>query len=172
MHCIIYTCQYLKCRYQDHGPGRVRCLGGYGAVDSIDLWKLTLVPGRFSPSPFSHCSCSLQLFTPTPSSSLSHAFSRVNTFLPANLPPFFCLCSLFSSCFCLFTPLHLFRLYCVVSLSLYICVLSLFFLTCLLIPLIHRHPPNPSPSLHHPVCQLCRLAPLRPGWCRFLSTLT
>lgn len=53
-------------------------------------------PGRFFPSPFSHCSFfSLQLFTSTPSSSLSYAFSRVNTFLPANLPPLSCLCSLF-----------------------------------------------------------------------------
>lgn len=82
-------------------------------------------------------------------SSPFHAFSRVNTLLPANLPADSCL----SSHLCHPPPPPL---------------LSFPSFTPLPHPQLSiLHSPPYLTPLHHPVCQLCRLPPWRPSWCRF-----
>lgn len=150
-----------------------------GAVNSIDLWKLTPRSPSHFPSPFSHCSVfPAAVYFHTPSSSYSHAFSRVNTFLPACLLPLFCLTSVFSSCLRLFNPPSGFSSsLLILPISLYLCPsLSFFshppphlFNTQ---PLHHKTYAHPTPSLRHPVCEQCRLPPWRPAGAAFLFTLT
>lgn len=141
-------------------------------------WSLKVNRQRLLPySIFRLCVSSLQLFTCTfmAFSFLFHAFSRVNIFPPANLPPVFCIWSLSSLLACVSSaPLPLFSSSLLFLLiAVYLCPSLSFSLTPphsslsppFPISLIHS-PPSLTP-LHHPVCLLCRLPPLRPGWCGF-----
>lgn len=133
MHCSsVHVCQYFLKAALSLG------LGGKKGLLPEMRWSCGLHwsmkanpcnPGNFCRSPFSHCVIYFlpHLFTLTfmPLSSVFYAFSRVNTFLPANLSPVF-------SLNCLITPPIFF---CSFITSLYLCP-ALSFLTLF-----------PSPSL-------------------------
>lgn len=128
-----------------------------GAVNSIDLWKLTPRSPSHFPSPFSHCSVfPAAVYFHTPSSSYSHAFSRVNTFLPACLLPLFCFTSVFSSCLRLFNPPSGFSSsLLILPIALYLCPSLSFFSHPLPISLIHsRFTTKPTPTPPHPSATL------------------
>lgn len=148
MHCSeIHICQYFWWSSISgiRGQGRVQSPAGDGAVDSIDLWKLTPVaPTARSPSPFS------PLFISFPPAVYIHAL----------LIPLSCIfqskhfspCQSSPSLLFLLMRLHthrlpLFCLHCSFFLSLYISVLfSLFSLS---------PPPHSTP---HPLSSLSYIA--------------
>lgn len=112
-----------------------------------------------------------------PSSSPFHPFSQSKHFSPCQSSHRVLHLFSFSSLLACVSPLPLFSSL-LLFLSPYHCIsvcLSFFSPPPPSLPISLIHSPPSFTPLHHPVCQLCRLPPWRPGLCRvffFLFTLT